>query len=527
MARKLFSLTDRDLMLRAIELAKNCVSEPGKTSPKVGAIVARNGTILDEAYRGELTPGEHAEYTVLEKKLKEETLAGATLYTTLEPCTARNHPKRPCVQWIIDRRIGKVFIGAIDRNQRVHGKGELRLLDAGIDIARFDPDLIRVIEELNRDFLREIKPKKTRQRMKRHALKPPVAVQRTTDFEKVLKDFEEIVGTLLTYLYEDLERDGRGQFGRGQRIREEERYQSTGQNLDTKPRLYLTGWPVFVLLKHKQKIKADDMLLIVRDGLLNLLKDDWIPISAGAHRFSDPLSRSHPKGIISYRHTIRAVQILMALDPRSEIPKRVLGRMLDPSADMQTKSGGWRQCDVDFREEDLWGTSYAAGFLYMCIHSEQLRLNAQTINRANKALKNTLMWLNMKWTQEAWSYGEVSSEENAPILFPEVFDSAVNCAPRLARSVLRTFDSYLDASNQPTSYHLQKNVLVGPFAAATRLAYNFFLARGLRPNYRQTVLNLRDYALRQIDHGYNCVEAAMMLDILLTEGSFGARSGEL
>lgn len=159
-------------MVRAIGIARRCVSEPGKISPKVGALVARDGVVIGTAFRGEFSPGEHAEFTLLERKLADQTLSGATLFTTLEPCTSRNHPKIPCADRIVERRIKRVVIGTLDPNDRIRGRGELRLRAAGVEIARFDPDLMPEIEELNRDFLREHSARPRRHRTRAETTDP-------------------------------------------------------------------------------------------------------------------------------------------------------------------------------------------------------------------------------------------------------------------------------------------------------------------------------------------------------------------
>lgn len=149
---------DVRFMTIAIDQARASKGEDQRTHPRVGVVVVRDGQILASAYRGELAGGEHAEFTALERKLCDSALVGATVYTTLEPCTTRNHPKVACAHRLLERRVSRVVIGMLDPNPHICGRGIWLLRDARVVTDFFPDTLMSEVEELNRDFTRFHRP---------------------------------------------------------------------------------------------------------------------------------------------------------------------------------------------------------------------------------------------------------------------------------------------------------------------------------------------------------------------------------
>src|SRR5581483_6771747 len=147
---------DLDFIKQAIEASKKSRSESDRISPMVGVVVVKDGKVLAIAWRGQQEPTDHAEFIALEKLSSNETFAGSTVYTTLEPCTKRNPPKVACVNRILDRRVRRVVIGMLDTNPSIQGKGYQRLRDHNIELDMFPSDLADEVEDLNRDFRRYI-----------------------------------------------------------------------------------------------------------------------------------------------------------------------------------------------------------------------------------------------------------------------------------------------------------------------------------------------------------------------------------
>ena len=122
-------MTKYEYMKLALDLAAKGV---GHTSPNpmVVCVVVKDGRIVAEGFHEEFG-GYHAERNALSKC--DEDVSGADLYVTLEPCCHQGKTP-PCTDIIIEKKIGRVFIGAMDPNPLVAGKGAQILRDHGIEV---------------------------------------------------------------------------------------------------------------------------------------------------------------------------------------------------------------------------------------------------------------------------------------------------------------------------------------------------------------------------------------------------------
>ena len=156
----MIKLDSRKLMQKAVEVMRQSMSEPradGKASPRVGAVLWKSDGTVEIACRGELRDGDHAEYTLLERKNRHCKLDGAILFATLEPCApgSRRHPKLGCAERIVLARIKEVWIGIEDPDPTVDRKGIKYLQDSGVRVHMFDRDLQEEIQKANKAFIEQ------------------------------------------------------------------------------------------------------------------------------------------------------------------------------------------------------------------------------------------------------------------------------------------------------------------------------------------------------------------------------------
>jgi diaminohydroxyphosphoribosylaminopyrimidine deaminase/5-amino-6-(5-phosphoribosylamino)uracil reductase len=137
---------DRLWLAAAIQLSRQ--SPPSPSRYAVGAaVVDRDGTVLATGYTGEGEPREHAEEAAL-AKLAGLDLAHATLYTSLEPCTARTSRPLTCTDLILAAGIGRVVFALREPPLFADCHGVETLRRAGVEVVEIG-DLARFVGEVN------------------------------------------------------------------------------------------------------------------------------------------------------------------------------------------------------------------------------------------------------------------------------------------------------------------------------------------------------------------------------------------
>jgi pyrimidine deaminase RibD-like protein len=145
---------DQDLLqLRsAIDLAGNC--PPSRTAFSVGALVADDeGNVLATGYSRETDPHDHAEEAALVKlDPGDARLRGATLYSSLEPCSRRASRPRSCTELILATPIPRIVFAWREPDLFVDCEGVERLRVAGREVVELS-DLAHLVRRTNAHLL--------------------------------------------------------------------------------------------------------------------------------------------------------------------------------------------------------------------------------------------------------------------------------------------------------------------------------------------------------------------------------------
>jgi riboflavin biosynthesis pyrimidine reductase/pyrimidine deaminase RibD-like protein len=139
---------DRHWLTRAIELSHRC--PPSTTAFSVGAVVVdASGEEIAWGYSRETDDLVHAEESALAKLAGDPRLAGATIYSSLEPCSNRKSRPASCSRLIQEAGIRRVVFALREPATFVVGKGAKELSAAGLTVAEY-AELGELVRDANR-----------------------------------------------------------------------------------------------------------------------------------------------------------------------------------------------------------------------------------------------------------------------------------------------------------------------------------------------------------------------------------------
>ncbi|KAI8324395.1 hypothetical protein GQ54DRAFT_68562 [Martensiomyces pterosporus] len=134
---KEYTAEDVEYMRMAIDEGKKCSSV--ESAYNVGAVIVKDGKILSRGFSRQLPGNTHAEQCALitlAGELGEDAARGATMYTTMEPCSKRLSGNVPCVNRILDSGIATVFVGVAEPPNFVQCTGMEELANHGLKVVQ-------------------------------------------------------------------------------------------------------------------------------------------------------------------------------------------------------------------------------------------------------------------------------------------------------------------------------------------------------------------------------------------------------
>ncbi len=124
---------DRTFMLRAVEVSRRCT--PSDSSYCVGAVVVTLDGEAFEGYTHETSPTHHAEQAAIQKAQEAGVdLRGATMYSSMEPCSKRASEPESCSQIMIRLGFGRSVFALYEPSCFVECNGALDMRCAAIRV---------------------------------------------------------------------------------------------------------------------------------------------------------------------------------------------------------------------------------------------------------------------------------------------------------------------------------------------------------------------------------------------------------
>jgi hypothetical protein len=187
----------------------------------------------------------------------------------------------------------------------------------------------------------------------------------------------------------------------------------------------------------------------------------------------------------------------------------ILGLVLDERNGWQNPDGGWKQCDRERTNSDLWGSSYALSFLASLLH-DQLIVSSEAKDKAHAFIFETMKYLKDEWYQSGWKYSGASSEQNGVQIFHETINTFDRYDKVFAEELRSWVKKWLSPNGLVSDSYYRACHEVSFASANARVAYALFLAGEPQSIWEPLVLA----AVGQFEEGVNSADASFLLHML-------------